>query len=330
MPKSSPKPLTRIENILVCNMAHRGDAIIMSYVVSALKKQFPLAKIGILVAPEAASFMAADKVHLVTHFKHCRSTSSLFQKIFFYLKSLPKLIAELKREKYDIAIDTYLYLGNSAWILYLAQIPWRIGFTSGGFGFLFTHRCLYEGDRGFILNYYPLLLEPLNIQDPLMQASLKRVIPQIVLPKTFIILHPGSADVNKMIHLKDWQQIIRDLSAHQGPIWITGQGKQEEFFALALKKDFPSLVMMINQLSLEELSYVMGKAACVISVDSMAVHLAAAVNTPCVQIFTSKQSNSLWEIKSSQGYICYFNETSSLRIRDYVQQRLEDHDAPIT
>ena len=36
--------------------------------------------------------------------------------------------------EYEIAIDTYHFIQNSIPLLWLARIPIRIGYTSGGFG----------------------------------------------------------------------------------------------------------------------------------------------------------------------------------------------------
>ncbi len=331
--KSSPKNLDRIQKILVCNTAHIGDIINMSYIISSLKLHFPDAIIGVLVAPEASNIIEADRIHLVSHYKHSRAPISFCYKTLHYFLGLAKLVRELRSEKYDVAIDSYMYFGNSSWILCLAQIHWRIGFSSGGFGAHYTHPLEFYPHLGSIKHYHSFLLEPIGIVDSLPKASLRKIQPSSSLPDQFMIIHPGSASDQKALSIEIWKALLEIILDYKIPVWITGKGVKDKLKAAQLKALYPTLECKVDQFSLPELSFVFSKSKCVVSVDSMAAHLACAHEIPCLQIFNYIERNPLWEIKDERGYVSYLSDTSLTtplgkqelwKIRDYLHQILKN------
>jgi len=317
LPKSKSALPKTIKKILVCNLAHLGDVITMSYLIPALRKKYPHARIGVLVAKEGAFLIKADIIHTVTHYKHSREPRSLGYKLISYAKELFQAAFQLRKENYDIAIDSYLYMGNSSLILFLAKIPCRIGYPSGGLGALYTDRIESTPSNLPMKKYYLPLLRKLSISDSLLEASLSKRPLKINPPHKFILIHLGSGSSLKRCTNSEWSLLIKELLSFHLPIWIAGKGPFDLKQASELLQQFTDLHNVVDGYSLEELTTLISKSTLVIALDSMAAHLSAACKTPCIQIFTSLEKNPHWEIETKNSYISY------VRMRPYDPLRSE-------
>ena len=108
-----------------------------------VKEPFPQAEIGFLTSSWARPIIENNPeikyVHTFDHFLLNRSGLSKWSKFNQHMLSLRRALREMRKLRYEIAIDTYHFIQNSIPLLWLARIPVRIGYISGGFGPLLTH-----------------------------------------------------------------------------------------------------------------------------------------------------------------------------------------------
>lgn len=291
-PKISPP-----KKILVCNTAHIGDFINSSYVIGALKKAYPNAKIGVLIHPIAKDLAKADYIHTIEHYKHNRCHKNLMKKWLNYIKQLKLVIKSLKDNNYDIAIDLYPYFGNSSVIIALSKIPLRIGFTNGGLSNLYHYKfTITDLSQQIVYQYIPIL-KLLDVNPKCLSPQLNQK--PVELPKKpYVVIHPGSAKEAAFPSTIRWIEIIHTYNKQKKLLVFVGKGKNEKTIISNLQKYASCSANLVDQLSLSELAYLINHADHVVGLDSMATHLAGAMKKPFTQLLNNTQETQLWEVFS--------------------------------
>lgn len=298
--KARSKKTKKIRKILICNTAHLGDLINAHYLIAPLRKKYPQAQIGILVHPNSKDLICnVDRIHTILHYKHCRSTRSLAKKVLTYWHQLFFLIKELRQEKYEISIDSYLYFGNSSFITYLAQIPIRIGFASGGFGKLYTHPYHPQTINSSVVRQYQRLLNQNGI--PWVKSShFLNTKESLINPKNpYLVIHPGCGKINRIWPKEHWIEVLRYIRDKNIQIVFTGQGDFESNLIRSLMT--PEDLNLCNALTLPMLCDVINKSKGVLGGDSVAVHIAGAQNVFYIQIMPGMQPSNVWKVFSKNG-----------------------------
>ena len=301
--KKTPIP-TSPTRFLVANTAHIGDTIMMTAMLNVIHHLFPKAKISVVISSKSLPLLKdhpyIDSFHIIDHWVTNRSPLSLLKKMVHYRKTLRKAVANIKEKNYEVAIDTYCYFGNAIPTLKKAKIPVRIGYTSGGFGPWLTHPVNWKLFNQPVIDYYLPLLKILGCSEekvrpflrPFMTPKTRKTGHDILsLEKDYIVVHMGSGDDRKLWPLEKWQQLIKKFS--ETPIILTGSGKEEKERADLVAKETKAL-NFVDALSFDEYMNILKSARLLISVDSMAGHLAAALGTPSITLFASMNNIHHW------------------------------------
>jgi ADP-heptose:LPS heptosyltransferase len=257
------------KRILLCNLAHLGDVVRATAALPIVKEAYPEAEIGFLIGswskPVLQNHPLVDKIHCVDHWKLNRASTPLWKKILHYLKQRKKVIREI--QGYDLAIDLYPYFPNAIHMLYKAGIPLRVGYTSGGFGPLLTHP--QEWKENSLSR--PHLICPSRVQ------------------KTHILMHMGTGSSLKEWPEKRWKELAMRLAGEGHELVFTGRGEAE--CARIQRMGVGHLVMDAEW---DVFVSWIAEAKLLISVDSAAVHVAAAFEVPTVVLFCGINSMSEW------------------------------------
>ena len=168
-PRKRNTPIPQMpKSILVSNLAHMGDVLIMTSFLAVLKRLIPDVKIGVVVGswslPLVKNHPCIDRIHIVDHWKLNRSSAPKWKKIVHYFKTKKTAVHEIRNEKYPIAIDSYSFFPNSIPLLWQAGIPVRIGYISGGFGPLLTHPIPWKRLNQHLIHYYKPFLDLLHLE----------------------------------------------------------------------------------------------------------------------------------------------------------------------
>ncbi|HEU64887.1 MAG TPA: lipopolysaccharide heptosyltransferase family protein [Chlamydiae bacterium] len=249
------KLLKKPKKILLSNIAHLGDVLISLKAATILKEKYPKAKIGFVCSSVSRQiiekFSLIDKIFVVDHWKINREEISNFKKIRKYLGSRKKIITEIKKEKYDVAIDLHYNFPNSIYLFYKSKIPIRIGYSSAGFENYLTHSQIWENRNQHVFSYHLDLLKflnvdsnnkDLNIEPKLVKISNdiftkefvnrykdqnQKSLEKFDLPNHYIIFHIGAGSLKKMWDINKWQELTKKLLEMGKKIVFTGKGKYE-------------------------------------------------------------------------------------------------------
>lgn len=286
--------------ILVSHLAHLGDVVMMTALLSALKAKFPQSQIGVVIGswalPVVQNHPHVDYVHIVDHWKLNRAPISLLQKTIRYYKTKKKALQEIRQLNYEIALDAYYYFPNAIPYFWQASIPTRIGYTSGGFGPLLTHALEWKDLNQPVIYYYAALLEFLGVSKVEALSLLKPCLVASAQPskisKNYIVLHPGTGSKLKEWPLEKWCELVNHLKGYQ--LVFTGKGREEKEKIQQIIGKRAGCLNLADQLTWQEYLEVLGNAALLIGVDSLAGHCASALNTPAVLIYSGITNTREW------------------------------------
>ncbi|MDE3055205.1 MAG: glycosyltransferase family 9 protein [Verrucomicrobiota bacterium] len=291
--------------ILLSNWASLGDLFLATSLVPILKHHFPDCKIGFLVSKNSSEVLATctdiDWVHAVeTPFMETDwQYKTAWQRFISYLRFTfcknRAIAAEIAQKKYTSALELYPYFPNTIPILWHAKIPFRIGFNTGGYSHLLDQTIPWRNDC-YLTKQYESLLELLHIplERPL-QAAL-RVDSSLLPPSPYFLFHPGTSHHSKEFSLSFWQELYQLCQKRKIPIYFTGHGAKEERFI----RDIGAENNFYRTTSWSSLTSLIAGSAGVVSVDSVPVHIAAALGVPFAVLY--KKYSPLWFPKGGTAF----------------------------
>lgn len=311
--KAPPKKIRTPKKILLSNGAHLGDVLLSTGILRLLKEAFPEAEIGFLTGSWSRHILEdhplIDRIHLVDHWKLNRSNRSRWQKIVHYMRTRSAAKKEIRGVEYDLAVEIYPFFPNNIPLLYEAAIPIRIGYTSGGFGPLLTHSLDWSNENKSILWYgkeliRTFLLEsrepssylPYLYPDCLMREEIRsRLSGEYALKEPYIAFHMGTGSALKEWPTKNWKTLVALFSKTHCRIVLTGMGTREKANIDQVKSSNPGLfVDLCDRLDWKEFVTIIGGAELLVAVDSVAGHVAAAADTPCIVIGNGLNAPAHW------------------------------------
>lgn len=292
--KQSSKIPKAPKKILLCNIANFGDVVIATTVLPHIKAQYPDCEIGFMTSSASSIVLAnhpfVSHIHTFDHWylhRHLGICKAALQ----HVRSKKQALTELKRHAYDLAIDLYSYFPNTIPLLAKSQIPVRIGYTTGGFSNLLTHPMKWDFSDRYIGYAHLNLLTSLKID--ITSASPLPDYKQKSSTLQHIIVHMGSSNQAKEWETGKWILLIQRLQEQGHEVILTGKGKREAKLCDLVAKA-TSATNWSNRLSWKEFTLAIQQAKLLISVDSVATHIAAAGLTPTVILFSATNLPEMW------------------------------------
>ena len=228
-----------------------------------------------------------------------------------------KLVREIRKQKYDCAIELYSFFPNTIPILWRAKIPLRIGFNTGGNSFLLSKSVNWKGTR-YIPFHYCSLLDKIGV-------SLNSLRPEIIvsekistkLEMPYLIFHAFSAFQEKELPIEFWNTLCEFCEKSKIKYYFTGRGTREKKITeiMGVKK----ADNLCDLLSWPELIKTIQKSRGLVSVDSVPVHLAAALDVPFAVLY--KRATKIWQPESTRGK--YFGMPAPININELFEIILE-------
>ena len=318
LPGAVPVP----RRILVCIGGHLGDAILASAVFPALRTAYPDVAIGVL-APSWSLHVFENHPalrwrHSLDHWKTNRAGSPV-ERWLAHRRSTARALLELRETGYDTAIDLYPFFPNAADVLATASIPVRIGYTSGGGGPLYTHALPWVETTQHMVDRHLALMraflpgmpaEPPTYDLPpigsIAVARGRALLERLGLDhRAYVVLHPGAGDTRKQWPVHQWRALADRLRRYEPDLRVvfTGHGASDRALIDAIRSGDDSLISVCDRTTWNELRFLLGNAAIVIGVDSMAVHLAAAADVPCIAIMAAMSDPSHWRPLGPRAHV---------------------------
>jgi heptosyltransferase-2 len=112
----------------------------------------------------------------------------------------------------------------------------------------------------------------------------------------YVVLHPGAGNPRKQWPARQWRELVGRLRQCETDLRIvlTGHGSSDSASIDEIRAGDGSLISACDRTTWGELRYLLGRAAVVIGVDSLAVHLAAANDVPCIAIMAATSDPAHW------------------------------------
>jgi ADP-heptose:LPS heptosyltransferase len=290
--KATRTRLTTYQRILLVQLDHMGDAILSLGLVKGLRTAFPAARIDILASSANAELFAAcpdvDRVQIARVNRLARGPRLGWPLATLYWGW------RLRRQRYDLAIDPRGEF-PSAVMLWFTGAPVRLGWDCGGGGFLLTHRAAYIPRRHEVLSRQALL-DCLGIEPPAGQPAWPPALERPSLRTGLIVLHPGAGTQAKRWPAEHWRELLgRLILEHNPQIALIGTEEERPLIDEILEHCvWPGVVNLCGQLSIQELTKLLASARLLIGSDSGPAHLAAAVETPVVVLFSGTNHAGQW------------------------------------
>lgn len=298
--------------VLVAIGGHLGDAIIATSAIERLYRALPNTRFGVVAPSWSVPVFAGDArltwTHVVDHWRVNRGASNPGAKLKRYYDTSRAALREVHAVGYDLAFDLYPYYPNMAGILWRAGIGRRVGFTSGGRSALYTDALDWADDRVHIATKHARL-----IAHVVAAASADEFVPATIAPTPadvahrvdallverrvgtgYVVLHAGAGTRVKDWPLTQWRLLSERLAGVGRRLVFTGASVAERAFAARLARELPASVSLAGELQWPEMTHVVRKAAAVVSGDTSVAHLAAAVRTPAVVLYSGINPLSEW------------------------------------
>jgi heptosyltransferase-2 len=299
------------ERILLVQLDHLGDGLITTAMLPLLRRRWPMARIEVLASSSnRAVFESLSEVDRV----HVAPVNRFARRWWLRLAWLPALVAwglRLRRLGVDLAIDARGEF-PLALLCWLSGARVRVGWNCGGGGFLLTHSARYVPDRPEIASRLALLAE-LGIRPAAGESWYRRFRPspearqRIAARRSeiqsgpLVVVHVGAGTPAKQWPPEKWRAVIAGLRGRCGARVVLVGGAAERSIAAAIRDGWSSLAVdWTGQLDLEELAALIEQADLFLGADSGPAHLAAAVGTPVVVLFSGTNQPEQWQPRGSR------------------------------
>ncbi|MBG3081419.1 putative lipopolysaccharide heptosyltransferase III [Proteus mirabilis] len=289
-----------IQRVLIIKLRHHGDTLLITPVINTLKANFPNAEVDVLINKETMPMIESFSSihHIFALDKAWKNEGKLAR-----LRHEWQLFTELRKRHYDVVINL-ADQWNSALITRFTGAKIRVGYDiykrqSPFWKKCFTH--LIPLDSVYtqhIVEQNLALLQPLQLPkiDNQVSMAYSEQDKQCVIDKlksqgvftSYIVIQPTSRWFFKCWDENKWSELI-DALQHDGHQIILTSGpdvREKEMVETIIKGcTSNSVVSLSGQLSLPQLATLIDHARLFIGVDSVPMHMAAALKTPLIALF---------------------------------------------
>jgi heptosyltransferase-1 len=287
-----------LKNILIIKPSSLGDIVLALPALTALRKSFPNAKISWLIRPEFAPILEKHP-HLDEIIIFDRK---FLGKAWFHpgaSGSLLSLIKQLRHAEFDAVID-FQGLFRTASLAWLSGCKKRFGIAGAReFAHLFyTHKIKQTKDCIHLVDFYLKIIKAAGATEldvefilpehPEATDSIKNLLKSHhVPPDNYVVFIPGSAHEDKRWPIERFAELAERISSHHKlPILATGNAAEAALIEKLKELSNIPIANIAGKTSLSELVVLLKNASLVVSNDTGPGHIAAALSTPLVLMFS--------------------------------------------
>ncbi|MDP8229643.1 MAG: lipopolysaccharide heptosyltransferase II [Candidatus Gorgyraea atricola] len=274
--------------ILVIRTDRIGDVVLSTPAITAIRKAYPDAYIAVMVSSQAKEIVKGNPYinEVIVYDKKC---------IFHALR----FANWLREKRFDLAL--ILHSTNRVnLITFLARILKRVGYARGKMDFLLTDKLEYTKRLGEkheaeysldVLRSLGIDVESSPLVVPVNKENEKHI-EELGLKKDgkFIVIHPGASHISKIWPAEKFAKAADILIERFSVQVILISGPQQVNIGdkvRSLMKNKP--IFLCGKTSVGDLAALFKRTKLFISNDSGPVHIACAIGTPVVSIFSRNE-----------------------------------------
>ena len=289
--------MNEFKNILIVRTDRIGDVVLTVPAIRAIKEKFPDARVTVLLSP--LTFDLLNGLDFIDEIL-VDDRQGPHKGLWGFLR----LIRVIQQKKFDLAV-IYHTKKRTNLACFWARIPYRLGYKNNKYGFLLNHPVedVRHTGRKHEVQYCLDLLGQIGIQSDDLSLAIAREqnadrwITDFLKSKgietsdKIIVLHPAASDPAKQWPKESFAELINELYQRKCTIKfiIIGTRENRHLARDIQNKTDVEILDSTGQFSMNQLVSLLARSALLISNDSGPVHIAAALGTPVVSIFTRNQ-----------------------------------------
>jgi heptosyltransferase-1 len=288
--------MPRMLKILLVRVSSMGDVLHNMPVVNDLLRHAPEAQIDWVVEEAYAHLVALHPgVRKIIPFALRRWRKSLFSRATRH--EMAQFYAELRAERYDIVLDTQGLLKTGI-IMGLARLTpggKKVGLANGteGSGYEAASRVFHTASLPVDSHTHAVLRGRLvaahacgyQVSTPASFGLRVPLAEPAWLPDgPFATFFHGTAGASKKWPRANWLAIAQTLAVNNIPILLPWGSAEEKIEAQDMAADMPN-ACVLPKLSMQEAITLAQRATLAIGVDTGLTHIAAAYETPTIEIY---------------------------------------------
>ncbi len=292
----------KVRNILVIRLDGIGDVIFSTPLYEALKKRYPDAELSILVSIQAKGIIEMNPyVDNVLVLKRTWFSPGSW---FNYNETL-SILRKIRKESFDIGIDLRGDIRNILLMLF-GKVGYRVGYGITGGGFLLNRVLSYEKDIHEVDKNVKLIEElGCEVVDKSLQIYYSQSDEESVINllekeyvrkgDTLLAIHMEAGYPSKSWKKERFIQMLQEMNKRDyGKIILIGGDNKDVYFHSIYNQLKFSYINTIGKLNIRQLAALLKRCEVLISCDSGPVHVATAVGTPCIVLFSGTNNLKQW------------------------------------
>jgi lipopolysaccharide heptosyltransferase II len=300
---NEPQRPHEVRRVLLVQLDHLGDAVLTTSLLPGLRERFPQATIDVFCAPWNCEVFVRREVGRIFVSRWNR-----FQRRFAWLWPCSTIYWgwKLRTRKYDIAVDVRGEF-SVALLMTLCGAKRRVGWPCAGGGFLLTDRVEYVPHRHEVESRHAMLrtlgYEKRGITPPSFTPSpdadrfVVHMLGEFLRDdRPLLVFHIGAGTPAKTWPVEHWRELLgrASLEFDARVILVGGTADVETARTITQDQFWPGLMDWTGRLTIDQLAALLRRADVVIGNDSGPAHLAAAVETETVVLFSGTNDPALW------------------------------------
>ena len=284
--------------ILLIKQTSLGDVLHMTPVIRALKKWKPESEIDIVTDKRALEILKnnpyINKLYVLDIYKYEKEIFKSPLKFFSTIKEFFSHIKEVRKKKYDIAIDLqglersiiFLYLckakkkyAKGKWAFVKSNYYVDINAIVGLISFLKFFDCPNDGvDLDYFL--------PETIEEDF-NKTIERIkqTKNFEIEKDYIVFSPFSRWETKDLSVNKAREIIAEIKNLKDIQIIVSATSDYNKECKEIVEGFDNVLDSSGLFNLTELAYLIKNSKCMLTVDSFPMHTGCAFKKPLIAIF---------------------------------------------
>ncbi len=279
------------QKILVVQTSFLGDAVLTTPLLSEARRRFPEAELTVLCTPQAKNLFEGnpDIDEIITDDKKGEGKGWI---------GIWRRAKDLRSRGFTIALSPHKSL-RSALLLYLAGIPFRVGFRQSAGWFLYHRRVNRDSTRHDVERNLSLLrpfgIDPADCQpdlraevDPCARGAVERLFHSLGIQRSGFIfgINPGSVWPTKRWTAEGYAELMIKLrKEYRCQILLFG-GPEDEPIVTRIQRFAGNIgLSLVGKIDLQQLACALDWCDLLITNDSGPMHVAVARRVPVVAIF---------------------------------------------